>query len=590
MSLVPDSKPKSNMFWSNLPLISRWQAICALMTLLCVYIVVDALIGRLELRANDDVFVFFNYAKNFVLGRYFAYDPRNIPSEGFTSWVYLFLLIPFEYFKVNLMYAVVLINIAAILGCAGAAARIYSHITSRFSYWALGSGVALLHFASTDSDLLLIAGWGQETLVNGFALLCLISSAISVANGTYSTTRWSWFYALGLLSVLVRPENGAIAMALFLWLLFVSRNRRSALRVALIPALLFTIWLSWKYWVFGDIFPTGYYRKMSTSHLEGLPYIFGFFKDHSKWAIATGLCLLFSLVPRLSLAIKLRRIYVAALVCGISTIVIFAFVNPIVGYGYRFLVLLLLLTKLVPIWAGSLVIESLSRQAGARIGRTESISAVAFVLGLFAFAIPDLLYPDRKFDESLYVRAENGMANHLYLAFGSRLKNYMDAPEKAVLVFGDAGGVPYALGSIFIDLNGLTEPAIARMVEISNEAEKRAAYNDYILSHDPDIVVAYYGGMRLDGVVVASASEHDPLNEPNIDYFVRLQQEGFRYACSLPLYYELHFALNPNSPNFRDVKPALMKVCDDMGGYRSSVGLKYLDTKSGRIGAWLRPL
>ena len=42
-------------------------------------------LASIRLETNDDVFVYFNYARNFCDGRPFAYDPRNLPSEGFTS-------------------------------------------------------------------------------------------------------------------------------------------------------------------------------------------------------------------------------------------------------------------------------------------------------------------------------------------------------------------------------------------------------------------------------------------------------------------------------------------------------------------------
>jgi hypothetical protein len=59
------------------------------------------LLAPLQIVVYDDAYVYFTYARNFVEGRPFAYDPRNIPSEGFTSLLYMLMLVPAELLRVN---------------------------------------------------------------------------------------------------------------------------------------------------------------------------------------------------------------------------------------------------------------------------------------------------------------------------------------------------------------------------------------------------------------------------------------------------------------------------------------------------------
>ena len=47
-----------------------------------------AIAARTEIFLNDDTYIYFNYARNLVAGRPFAYGSRNIASEGFTSAIY----------------------------------------------------------------------------------------------------------------------------------------------------------------------------------------------------------------------------------------------------------------------------------------------------------------------------------------------------------------------------------------------------------------------------------------------------------------------------------------------------------------------
>ena len=252
------------------------------------YMLVDSIIGRITVQANDDVFVYFTYAKNFVLGRPFAYDPRGIPSEGFTSWVYLLLIVPFEYLGMNLMYATVIINVVSIVGCAIMVMVVYAQMVERFSVWALVAGLAFLFFASLDRNLIGMAGWGLSSLVNGLSLLSLLSAAIFVRGNTEKTSRWLLFYALGLLVIFVRPENGALAFALFLWLLYTSRNYLLPIKLALWPIILFALWLAWKYWLFGDVFPTGYYRKMTGAPQSGWNYILRYYQTYTSWIVCSA--------------------------------------------------------------------------------------------------------------------------------------------------------------------------------------------------------------------------------------------------------------------------------------------------------------
>jgi hypothetical protein len=80
----------------------------------------------------DDAYVYFTYAQNFAQGRPFAYDARNIPSEGFTSLLYMLLLVPAELLRVNPILVGALINMTALalaivaLGQAARATGVFS--------------------------------------------------------------------------------------------------------------------------------------------------------------------------------------------------------------------------------------------------------------------------------------------------------------------------------------------------------------------------------------------------------------------------------------------------------------------------------
>jgi len=523
-----------------------------------------AIADAVPLFINDDAFVYFNYAKNFALGRPFAYDPRNLPSEGFTSWVFLALLVPFELAGANPMLGATLLNVAAL----GAAALGVARIAARLGDGVRGAaaGVAFLGLAGADARLCALAGLGLETLLSGAALVWLAEAAFALARATSQDPRGASapalgaarrFAALGLVALLVRPENAAIAAALAAWLLLRAPGAAALLARGAAPAAaLGAGWLLFKLWLFGDVFPTSYYRKLDPASAQGARYVADFLA--SEWPrLATALALALAAWLPLRLTTRLaalRGAFAALGIAVLANLLVFLNVEPLVGFGFRFLVLCRLAVCALP----ALVLAQLLPRAGLPLALA---GALAFLIAAPA-ARP-----------GLREAAARGVERHAYLQLGRALRAALPAPEQVVVVFGDAGGIPYSLGSIFIDPNGLSEPPIARLFRLPDEAEKARRLADYLLSQHPDLVVLGYGRPRADGSLRVGANRHSPLREPDLYTPARLLAAGFRYACSARAYSDLHFGVNPSSPHADAVVRALRALCAGPIGYQLPDGL-----------------
>ncbi|MCS6872850.1 MAG: hypothetical protein NZ571_15495, partial [Anaerolineae bacterium] len=232
---------------------------------------------------NDDTFVYFNYARNFAEGRPFAYDPRNIPSEGFTSMLYMLLLVPAEVLRINPVFASSAINILALalsIVWLGQMVRttgiLPSHLAALFTW-------LLTVFTLSDQNIRELVFAGFESIVG---LLCVTGIVVSVAyvldeqRSAQARRRWmSVFLVAAFLAHLVRPEYlmvGAIGGAVLLWR---SPDRGALLRRTAIFAFVMVVYYLFKFAVFGDLFPTGFYRKVRSSEL-GIAHVTGWVRDY----------------------------------------------------------------------------------------------------------------------------------------------------------------------------------------------------------------------------------------------------------------------------------------------------------------------
>jgi hypothetical protein len=504
---------------------------------------------------NDDAFVYFNYAKNFALGRPFAYDPRNLPSEGFTSWLFLLLLVPGELVGTNPMLTATLLNVAGLATAALAVARIAARVAGARAGNA--SALAFLAIAGSDVSLRSLAGLGLETLLSGAALLWLVAAAQDVAHGAGQTRAERHFALLALLATFARPENAAIAAALAAALAL--RERGAAARLArgsLLAVALAVAWLGSKLWLFGDVFPTSYYRKLDPASALGARYVAEF--ASREWlflaaaALASALAWLHARALRA--AAPMRTPLALLAICAAANALVVANIDPLVGFGHRFL---------VGAWLAACAAPALV--ASALFPRAALASAAAAAIALAA-STPSA-------SPGLRQRIEIEFERHAYVQLGRRLRASLARPEEVTVVFGDAGAVPWALGSIFIDPNGLSEPAIARLFRVPSEAERARRLADYLAAQHPDLVVIGYGHASARGVLTLGVNRHSPLREPDLSTPARLVDEGFRYACSARAYADLHFALNPRSPHFAEMAEALRAYCSGPIAYVLTDGL-----------------
>ena len=540
-----------------------------------------AIASQAEIFANDDTYIYFNYAKNLVAGRPFAYDPRNIASEGFTSAIYLLLLVPFEAAGINMMFAAVILNLAAIaliLYLGYQVLRADRILEGGFLFIAVSLFAV---FIARDTHIPTIVGRGLETMLGPASVLWAILYLARVRQADDQATRRravTMFLVASFLSFLTRPENIVLLAAVGVLILPVMWRRGQLacllMRLGTFVAAL-GVYFAGKWLLFGDLMQTSYYRKIR-AHGAGTEYVLGALADYWRWilyavvlvAVAAGL-LLWRRRERgwkeISRLVPGSSVLALAVVAG-GTLVVFLPAEPLVGYAYRFLVnFYVFLYLLVAAAAAFLLSVAVPRVETRVVYARAVVTGVVSILWIASIAARDTGAASVVERLRLYTRAQESTAQHHYIRIGEFLRDRIPDIEELTLVFGDAGVFPYVLGSRFVDANGLTEPYLARLFREPNGPEKARKFADYVLSWQPDIIIVAFGGTD-DGRWESLDNIHSPFLGPTpMSVFRAYRGYGIGYVCTVSAYYNLHFGVRRTSKHFTPATAALLEYCGQNG-------------------------
>lgn len=499
-----------------------------------------------NIQVNDDAYVYFNYAKHLARGELFSFDARGIPSEGFTSVVYLLLLVPAELLGISMPFAASLINIGALLASAWVISVISKKLFPQRKDSAWIVGCLFLFFTFKDKELLQLVGRGFESIVNVLCFFVCLNWLIDVFQKK-SPGKFLLVLVGVFCSVLIRPENALLLLPVVLVSFWHLRsNRRTWFYVALVLAgLLFIGGLKWL--IFGDVVPTGFYRKVSGGQ-AGLEYLASYFENYGFWLLASGLFLMVLLAKTEKNKNALKWFLILG-ICSILSLSFVCWVNPLVGYHFRYLILVttacyFLIT--LGIWRFVLQASALG----------EVSIGVALVMLFFGGPQKYRSDPRHLYNESL--AQDEG---HPYVRIAKYFQSEVKTPQSITVLFGDAGAIPYYFDCKFIDINGLTEPFLAKMFK--EKKDRAIKVSDYTKGQSVDLAVLAVENSSMHPKKKDSQFlPHGPLNDPKeYRYWLKRQKEdGFVYAGTVfGESYDLHFGLRRNSPHFDELDSVLSK-------------------------------
>ena len=543
---------------------------------------------RLDVKTNDDIFTYFNYARNTAEGRPFAIDYRNIPGEGFSSMLYMLLLVPFHILGTNPMLAGILLNLAAFLGIVLITAQIFRELYSLSPFIVSLSASVLGCIFLRNPDLIGIAGWAFETLYSPLFLSAILWLAAIQAKTHHPAPRHLLVVLLYACGVLTRPENALLfTPALAVYAFNFWGRWRVVASLFLYGIAFFVLLAAFKWLVFHDLFPTGYYRKFSNIDYgvaSGKDYVLDWFAGHSRdikitvaalIAFAFGGFLLRNQTPQRSFGVL--AFYVALLATLILNIAFGYKTTPMVGINFRYLILG---NYVLCFTLASVLILGCKWLASKLALRAPSLEMA--MLAIAALGLPALMvytsYAALGQTKALAKMAildnvEHQVAVHPYLRFGRYLKAHIPNHTRLTISMGDGGAVPYAAECNTIDPVGLTEPFVARLANYKGD-DRWKIYYDYLEGYKPDLLVI---GMGTTGNAFDTTDECFPLSQkavPPPDFVRYLREAGrenYTYISSIStdtagtgMPYDVHLIVRRDSP----MAKLLIKTCQDYSAMR----------------------
>ena len=470
---------------------------------------------------NDDAFISYRYAKNWVDGHGLVFNPGE-RVEGYTNFLWTILIGVFVKLGADPLVVSKVLGFLASAGTIVVTARLAAHVSRAAGAPREAPGeLARGHRGLVDGVApLLLAAWtpfaywtfaGLEGPLFAFLLTLAVERAVAervaTAGARDASQRRGRGVALGAilaLLALTRPE-GVLFFAVFIAARLLAERRagivsavRGQLPFLIAFAALYAPYFIWRASYYGYLLPNTFYVRQGRSLAENLPlykngllYLLAFLKEGGGILLAAPLVLAMRRPIAWSLALPAAVLAVALL-----------YLIPVGGDSkihFRFFVPVLpLLCVFAEAALGTIVSGAERAAVRASSHRTRILAfAVVAVLALHlaspSFAPPDKYEIDKTFFAML---AEGGK----WLA--------RNAPEGSTVACFAVGALPYYAGLPCYDLLGVTD---ARIAHGPLEAGKMTGHGktdwDYILEKRPTFI------FPMEGIDLASAGyEYKPIS------------------------------------------------------------------------------
>lgn len=423
----------------------------------------------------DDSFITYRYAKNLAAGHGLVWNPGEAPTEGYTNLLLVLFVAPIIKLGGDPLLAARAISICAAVGMVfmvyGMARRELQADPTVTAIAAMG----ILTFSSTAELTML----GLETVA--FAATMLLS--YDLAERFFDTDRNAWMLgsgAVAFVAFLLRPEIvflpvAIVAGAMLLEWRELKRNARVVVLLGASFAVPLALYLGWKLWYFGSIWPNPAFVKISGQGLvraSGLSSIGSFLVQHGRVILVAGIGLVF-----------FRGRSRAALTCCLVVVAYVMFylrVDTLMDMHNRFLypafpfLLVAALPALVAFVDG--------------IIKWRQVTPVRLTVGTVLLVM--VFYPNpglalRRLagqgGADVVTDREIHQASVVLKRIGTELATY---PEIADVTIGgtDAGLLPYTSGARHVDMAGL----VTRFIAVHKDVQVAA---DYFFDRKPDLII-----------------------------------------------------------------------------------------------------
>lgn len=434
---------------------------------------------------QDDAFISFRYADNFVRGKGLVFNEGE-RVEGYTNFLWTIivsipLLLKLDPVKFVFGLGLILFELSLYFTYRVAAGLFRSQHLALLTVLLLGTNYTFSSYATG----------GLETQLQTCLLLAGMWMLIEIVwQDRWSPARLLLLSVLLSLAVLTRLDSSIMVFVVLSVMLFAifrakgSKTQKTARVVLVLTPLLLVVgaWLFWKLRFYGSVLPNSFYVKVASlnSLKRGLIYVCLFF--YSYWLV---------LFPFLFL-IFARRIWRCEnrvwVVLAISIILWLSYVVFVGGdfMEFRFIVPVLPLVFLCIVWLALVQV----RRSGLQLGLILLLLAGSLHHAL-TFTNPALRYYD--------VESTKGLSDLLYrdrtdwVGIGNVLGEVFNHDPNVTIGITAAGAIPFYSRLKTIDILGLNDQWVARHGEIvaSKPGHQRRATINYLIERKVNLLIGH---------------------------------------------------------------------------------------------------
>lgn len=442
----------------------------------------------------DDSFIYLRYTRNISQGFGFVWNPGEQPTEGFTSILYLLILVVFQ--KVNLPTIIVMPTISML--CS-----LFVLVMS----WSLAGLLNPNHDTENFIAIVLIGlsptfmFWNVSGMdIAFFSLLVIISVLVYINYMHKKYPAWLVGFIFALTS-LARPEGIYLFIVTLLFDTFINHKRlisRDTLVILLVFSVIYVPIFVWNWKYFGYPLPNTYYAKtgdMSTIKFQLLGGIIYLSKSLAGLIVSLG-------IPLLLLLIEIRKVRWMNITSSkeityILILIITSWGGIVVSGGDhfawgRFLMPTIPLATLLVI---VVCLPSVLENNKIKNNLLKIIAITTIAISVVYWQPWKFIFPEFK-KTSLPAPNKNNLEYYPYwdssfISMGKTLRAHI--PENASIAVVPIGAIGYYSNMEVIDMVGIVDRVIAHEPLDPNYAKTWRPGHDkgdghYILSREPDYI------------------------------------------------------------------------------------------------------
>lgn len=497
------------------------------LSILCLSVILSFAAGIIVNRnlIFDDSFISYRYAKNLAHGYGITWNVGEQPTEGYTNFLLVLVLAPFIKTGLDPLLVTRILSVLSAMGLSLLLFIMVKRYLKAEQSIAFVSALAFL--ISTNTSRLCTVG--LETII--FAFFLFIGFYFAVEFMEKNRLRYLNLFGLStFIAFLLRPE--AIFMAIiFLIVIIIKEKGQHGVLLPMVKVLSMSlglplaIYLLWKLYHFGSIFPNSFYIKVTSilwySSL-GLESIITFFVMHSKLLLLTLLSV--SLCKDTNW--HNSRIFAILFIC--FYLLFYLYVDTLMDIGGRFLYPVIPFFFYLGVPAIMFLFRYLLNWKGPFLIKIPVICLIFFhlfswdIIGTFE----DIRGALRGGD---YYADKNSLMQKEYIV-AKKLMNYPYIRDISIAI-GDAGVIPYFTEAYTIDTVGLNDSFISREKDIRK-------LTDYLFSKRP--ILIFQAANKNHSLITCG---HGHLGD-NTKWALDHRWDNYRYIATITTtMYNLHLFL-----------------------------------------------